>query len=97
MLALANYYFLHQELCLFVCLQARKKLHNAPLNYAVLGPLKLKGTVLEKSLSLMLKKVWEPSLKVLHDWFNTMNRQSTLPSSYYIVLKVLAHIIQHMC
>ena len=25
MLAAANYCFLHQELCLFVCLQARKK------------------------------------------------------------------------
>ena len=25
MLAPANYYFLHQELCFFVCLQVRKK------------------------------------------------------------------------
>ena len=32
MLAPANYCFLHQELCLFVCLEARKKLHSSPLN-----------------------------------------------------------------
>ena len=31
MLAPANCYFLHQELCHFVCLQAHKKLHSAPL------------------------------------------------------------------
>ena len=30
MLASVNYYFLHQELCLFVCLQACKKLHSPP-------------------------------------------------------------------
>ena len=31
MLAPANYYFLYQELCLFVWLQGPKKLHSAPL------------------------------------------------------------------
>ena len=31
MLAPANYCFLHQELCLFVCLQPVKMLHSAPL------------------------------------------------------------------
>ena len=31
MLAPANYYSLHQELCVFVCLQASKTLHSAPL------------------------------------------------------------------
>ena len=35
MLAPANYYFLHQELCFFVCLQPVKMLHNAPLNQAI--------------------------------------------------------------
>ena len=39
MLAPANYYFLHQELRLFVCLQACKKLHSAPLMQHVIGPL----------------------------------------------------------
>ena len=31
MLAPVNYYFFYQELYIFVCLQARKKLHSAPL------------------------------------------------------------------
>ena len=31
MLAPANYYFLYQELCFFVCLQPVKMLHSAPL------------------------------------------------------------------
>ena len=33
MLAPANYCFLHQELCFFVCLQPVKKLHSATLKY----------------------------------------------------------------
>ena len=32
MLAPANYYFLHQELCFFICLLPIKKLHCAPLS-----------------------------------------------------------------
>ena len=35
MLAPANYCFLHQELCFFVCLQPVKKLHSAPLRYEI--------------------------------------------------------------
>ena len=38
MLAPANYYFLHQELCLFVCLQPIKILHRAPLIANKLSP-----------------------------------------------------------
>ena len=33
MLAPANYCFLHQELCFFVCLQPVKMLHGAALEY----------------------------------------------------------------
>ena len=41
MLAPANYYFLHQELRFFVCLQPVKVLHSAPLKLEKLSVLSM--------------------------------------------------------
>ena len=52
MLAPANYCFLYQELCLFVCLQPVKMLHSAPLKTGLCYKLLSNWYIFEKLIPL---------------------------------------------